>query len=294
MAHYLPPAIMRFFQPRSALDIKVALDHRKAPGYAGVAQFVHRFADEVPLPEVKETPVEVKAKRKRKRDEVGVKRLASHIAKWAPKENVGDHMTADAYKTLFIGRLSYEVGEDDLKQEFEYYGTVIKACVVKDKRKKREGKSRGYGFVEFESSRDLKEAYKDADGRKINNRRILVDVERGRTVKNWQPRRLGGGLGGTRLGGKDQNQKYSGREPPKSSSGDRSSRGSTRDRGRSDRDRERRSDRDRGGDRDRSRRSDDRDRGRDRDRFSAHQLFIFSFSSIYNTITHADLCLEYI
>jgi hypothetical protein len=41
-----------------------------------------------------------------------------------------------------------------------------------------------------------------ADGKKIDGRRVLVDVERGRTVKNWRPRKYGGGLGGTRLGGK--------------------------------------------------------------------------------------------
>ena len=34
-------------------------------------------------------------------------------------------------------------------------------------------------------------AYKNADGKKIDGRRILVDVERGRTVKSWRPRRLG-------------------------------------------------------------------------------------------------------
>lgn len=54
-------------------------------------------------------------------------------------------------------------------------------------------------------------AYKQADGRKLDNRRVLVDVERGRTVPNWRPRRLGGGLGSTRIGGEDLNQKNSGR-----------------------------------------------------------------------------------
>lgn len=39
-------------------------------------------------------------------------------------------------------------------------------------------------------------AYKDAEGLKMLNRRLLIDVERGRTVKGWKPRRLGGGLGG--------------------------------------------------------------------------------------------------
>ncbi len=34
-------------------------------------------------------------------------------------------------------------------------------------------------------------AYKHADGKKIDGRRVLVDVERGRTVKGWLPRRLG-------------------------------------------------------------------------------------------------------
>ena len=39
----------------------------------------------------------------------------------------------------------------------------------------------------------------------------MVDVERGRTVKSWRPRRLGGGLGGTRIGAPQDNIKYSGR-----------------------------------------------------------------------------------
>lgn len=86
-------------------------------------------------------------------------------------------------------------------------------------------------------------AYKHADGKKIDGRRVLVDVERGRTVKGWHPRRLGktlmytstvsasscfnaravggitflfswsgGGLGGTRRGGADVNIKHSGRD----------------------------------------------------------------------------------
>lgn len=41
-------------------------------------------------------------------------------------------------------------------------------------------------------------AYKHGDGKKIDGRRVIVDVERGRTVTGWLPRRLGGGLGGTR------------------------------------------------------------------------------------------------
>lgn len=47
------------------------------------------------------------------------------------------------------------------------------------------GKPRGYAFIEFEHKNDMKTAYKMGDGKKIEGRRVLVDVERGRTVPNW-------------------------------------------------------------------------------------------------------------
>ena len=51
-----------------------------------------------------------------------------------------------------------------------------------------QGKPRGYAFIEYEEERSVKEAFDRADGRKIDGRRVLVDVERGRTVKGWKPR----------------------------------------------------------------------------------------------------------
>lgn len=75
-----------------------------------------------------------------------------------------------------------------------------------------DGKSRGYAFIEFEDKEDFVRknllflsyyndiigAYKRSDGRKIDGRRVAVDYERGRTIKGWLPRRLGGGKGETR------------------------------------------------------------------------------------------------
>ena len=49
---------------------------------------------------------------------------------------------------------------------------------------------------------------------KIEGRHIVVDVERGHTVPAFLPRRLGGGLGGTRLGGKGKNVTAPGRYDP--------------------------------------------------------------------------------
>merc|ERR1719458_1334017 len=64
----------------------------------------------------------------------------------------------------------------------------------------QKGKPRGYAFIEYEHERDLKNAYKQGDGKKIDSRRVMVDVERGRTVEGWLPRRLGGGRGPGRQG----------------------------------------------------------------------------------------------
>lgn len=51
--------------------------------------------------------------------------------------------------------------------------------------------SRYLNFFFFNGFKSFTAAYKHADGKKIDGRRVLVDVERARTVKGWLPRRLG-------------------------------------------------------------------------------------------------------
>merc|ERR550539_709121 len=102
-------------------------------------------------------------------------------------------------------------------------------------------------------------AYKHADGKKIDGRRVLVDVERGRTVKGWLPRRLGGGLGGTRRGADHENTRHSGRDDTRSRRDDGRRRSRSRDRRRSRSNERRRS-------RSRDRSSRKRSRSRDRKR----------------------------
>jgi len=90
------------------------------------------------------------------------------------------------------------------------FGVVERVKIVRN----RNGISRGYAFIVYERERDMKGAfgssklrelrlttlttvaYKEAEHMQILGKRILVDVERGRTVRGWKPRRLGGGLGG--------------------------------------------------------------------------------------------------
>ncbi|GAA5982906.1 hypothetical protein JCM10908_006827 [Rhodotorula pacifica] len=110
---------------------------------------------------------------------------------YAPQDD--DEICGDPYKTLFVGRLPREVTEKDLLREFDIYGPIDRLRLVVDP---DTGVSRGYAFIVYERERDMKAAYKDADGLKMKGKRLLIDVERGRTVKGWKPRRLGGGLGG--------------------------------------------------------------------------------------------------
>lgn len=122
--------------------------------------------------------------RERKRDEA----MSKPFDPQADEEICGD-----PYKTLFVGRIPLDVTEDELLREFDVYGHVERIRLVTDP---ESGKSKGYAFLVYERERDMKAAYKDADGMKMHGKRLLIDVERGRTVKGWKPRRLGGGLGG--------------------------------------------------------------------------------------------------
>jgi len=140
-------------------------------------------------------------------------------------------------------------------------------CKVRVVTDKDTNKPRGYAFIEYTHTRDMKTAYKQADGRKVDNKRVLVDVERGRTVPNWRPRRLGGGLGSSRIGGGDADKKDSMREQQHSGTAGRPrSEEPLRDDRRADRDREKSRERVRERDhRDERTRECSHDRARDRD-----------------------------
>ena len=62
----------------------------------------------------------------------------------------------DQYRTIFVGRLSYDTTEERLKREFDVFGEVVHVHIVKDK---KTTKSRGYGFVEFSSDREADGKY---------------------------------------------------------------------------------------------------------------------------------------
>lgn len=108
----------------------------------------------------------------------------------------------DPYKTVFVARLYYSLTELDLSKHFTKYGTIESIRII---RNTETGQSRGYGFIVFEREADAKNCIRelsptglsiDPPSSESKPRKILVDMERGRLVRNWRPRRLGGGLGG--------------------------------------------------------------------------------------------------
>ncbi|RWS13829.1 U1 small nuclear ribonucleoprotein-like protein, partial [Dinothrombium tinctorium] len=213
MTQFLPPNLLALFAPRDPIPYLPPADklphEKKTKGYSGVGPYLCHFEDpkETPPPMRIETREERIERKKREKAEKVAYKLEQGIALWDPHCN--SNATTDPYKTLFVARINYDTSEAKLRREFESFGQIKKVVICTDR---VTGKPRGYAFIEYEHERDMHAAYKYADGKKIDGRRVLVDVERGRTVKGWLPRRLGGGLGGTRRGGPEMNAKHSGRE----------------------------------------------------------------------------------
>lgn len=202
--------------------------------------------------------MERKARRHREKGAAHKEALKKMIEKYDPHKD--PNASGDPFKTLFVARISYDTTEKKLKREFEVFGSIKKVRMIYDQK----GKPRGYAFIEYEHERDLKNAYKQGDGKKIDSRRVMVDVERGRTVEGWLPRRLGGGRGPGRQGKPSKKKKKKMLEQ-KDEKRDRDRDG--RDRDGRDRDRgERKDNRDREKDREKEKDRGDRDKKRDRSR----------------------------
>lgn len=91
---------------------------------------------------------------------------------------------------LYVGNLSYDTTESDLRQAFESYGKVTSANIVTDK---YTGKSRGFGFVEMDSKDEANEAMSNLNDTELNGRNLNINE-----AKPRNDNRGGGGGGGFR------------------------------------------------------------------------------------------------
>jgi RNA recognition motif-containing protein len=98
---------------------------------------------------------------------------------------------------IYVGNLSYDVSEENLRQAFEAFGQVSSATILKDK---YSGQSKGFGFVEMPSAEEARSAINQLNGQELKGRTLNVNEARPRTEGG----RGGGGRGfegGGRRGG---------------------------------------------------------------------------------------------
>ena len=94
---------------------------------------------------------------------------------------------------IYVGNLSYEVTEEDLRLALEQFGQVESATIIKDR---DSGQSKGFGFVEMPSKAEAQSAIDGLNGTDLKGRALNVNEARPRT----ESRGSGGGYGGGRGG----------------------------------------------------------------------------------------------
>ena len=93
---------------------------------------------------------------------------------------------------IYVGNLSFDTTEEQLRQAFEDFGEVASVNIIKDR---HTGEPRGFAFVELPSQESATAAIDGLNGRELNGRTLSVNEARPRTDRG------GGGGGGGRSGG---------------------------------------------------------------------------------------------
>ncbi|MCB0328501.1 MAG: RNA-binding protein [Bdellovibrionales bacterium] len=96
-------------------------------------------------------------------------------------------------KKLYVGNLTYDATEEDLRVLFGEHGNVASVNIIKDK---FDNSSKGFGFVEMEDDGAADAAISALDGNDFQGRALRVSEARERTESRGGDRRGGGGGGG--------------------------------------------------------------------------------------------------
>lgn len=92
---------------------------------------------------------------------------------------------------IYVGNLSYDVGEDEIREAFEAIGEVTEVNIIIDR---MSGRSKGFGFVEMPDKDEATTAISDLNGKELNGRALNVNEARPRVERDNR----GGGGGGRR------------------------------------------------------------------------------------------------
>jgi RNA recognition motif-containing protein len=98
---------------------------------------------------------------------------------------------------IYVGNLSYQTTEDDVRKAFEGHGQVSSVAIITDK---FSGESKGFGFVEMDNKDEAMAAMAAVNGMEMNGRNLNVSEARPKTENRDR-----GGSGGGRGGGYRKN-----------------------------------------------------------------------------------------
>jgi RNA recognition motif-containing protein len=94
---------------------------------------------------------------------------------------------------IYVGNLSYEVTEEDLRLALERFGQVESVTIIKDR---HSGQSKGFGFVEMASKAEGQSAIDGLNGKELKGRALNVNEARPRTESSGSRGGQGRGRGG--------------------------------------------------------------------------------------------------
>jgi RNA recognition motif-containing protein len=98
---------------------------------------------------------------------------------------------------IYVGNLSFEATDVEIREAFESFGQVTSARVIKDK---YNGQSRGFGFVEMPAQSQAQTAIKSLNGRELLGKQM--------SVKEARPRAEQGRTGGGRIDYSGRRNRY--------------------------------------------------------------------------------------
>src|SRR6187401_362996 len=100
-------------------------------------------------------------------------------------------------KKMFVGNLSFQTTESDIRAAFEQYGEVESVSIITDR---DTGRSKGFGFVEM-SEENAGKAISALSGTELNGRALTVNEARPMVKRDFGGGGGGGGRGGRGGGG---------------------------------------------------------------------------------------------
>ena len=102
---------------------------------------------------------------------------------------------------IYVGNLTYEATENDVRQLFETFGEVTSVKIITDK---YTGQSRGIGFIEMTNKKDALAAISDLNDKELKGRALKVnEAQPKKTYDDNNGGNRGGGYGG---GGRDRDR----------------------------------------------------------------------------------------